>query len=387
MRRSGLILLALLATTPVGGAAQQTVGGRTSRRWIGTLLGAAAGVAAAGTYAALGGGAIGNCSRPQCVSIFSVSTGAIVGLMIGRESDRLYSLRYRYGRPLSLGGQRLDLRLTPLDVRVAGPTVAVAGESGVEILTSAPHLERVTTRGRGLRGVQLAELGRERLLVGTTIGLYAFPLAEDQTLGTLLAPGEVSALDLQDDRVLVANGRQAVLARMDGDSLQPLGTPRVFAEQVVDVAWDTRRAIAWVLTESAFVAVVASDTGLADSVGAFALPTPGRRLDVRGDTAAVAAGEGGVFVLNVATPGAPALIAQWSGARFAYDVALRQGVVYLAAGPEGLYVLDPGPQGGLVVRGLDRDFGFVAALHVSDDELFVVDRTGRALHRVALPAR
>jgi hypothetical protein len=387
MRRSALILLALLATVPADGAAQRAGGGRTPRRWIAGLIGAAVGAAAAGTYAGLSGGAIGHCSRPKCVTILSVSTGALIGFMIGRESDRLYALRYRYGRPLSLGGQRLDLRLTPLDVRVDGPTVAVAGEGGVEILTSTPQLERVTTRGRGLRGVQLAEPGRERLLVGTTIGLYAFPLADEETLGALIAPGEVSALDLKADRVLVANGRQAVLARMEGDSLQPLGTPRPFADQVVDVAWDTRRAIAWVLTESALVALATSDSGLADSLGAFALPTPGRRLDVRGDTAALAAGEGGVFVLDVAAPGSPALLAQWSGARFAYDVALRQGVVYLAAGPEGLYVLDSGPQGGLVVRGLDRHFGFVSALSVSDGGLFVVDRVGRALHRVALPAR
>lgn len=387
MRRSGLILLALLATTPVGGAAQQTAGGHTPRRWVAGLIGVAAGAAAAGTYAALSGGSIGNCSRPRCVTTLSILTGAVVGFMVGRESDRLYALRYRHGRPLSLGGQRLDLGLTPLEVRVLGPTVAVAGEGGVEILTSAPRLERVSTRGRGLRGVQLAEPARERLLVGTTIGLYTFPLGGDQTLGALLAPGEVSALVLRADRVLVANGRQGVLGRIDGDSLQPIGAPREFATPVADLAWDDRGSLAWVLTESALIAVAVTDTGLADSVGAFALPAPGRRLDVKGDTVAVAAGEGGVFVLNVAAPGAPALLAQWSGARFAYDVALRQGVVYLAAGPEGLYVLDPGPEGGLVVRGLDRHFGFVSAVRVADGELFVVDRTGRALHRVALPAR
>ena len=390
MRRTALALLAVLAVlaaAPPWAAAQRSHSSRTPRNWIAGLIGAALGGAAAGTYATLSGGAIGNCSRPKCVSILSVGTGALVGFMIGRESDRLYNLRYRFGRPITLRGQRLDLAFVPLDVRVHGPTVAVAGEGGVEILSGAPRLERVTTRGRGLRGVQLAEPERERLLVGTTIGLYAFPLGGDQTLGALLAPGEVSALDLRGERILIASGRQVALASALNDSLRTLGESRVFGSPVVDIAWDARRELAWVLTESALVAVAVADTALGDSVGAFALPAPGRRLDLEGDTAAVAAGEGGVFLLGVAEPRAPVVLAQWSGARFAYDVALRGGVVYLAAGPEGLYVLDAGAGGNFAVRGLDRHFGFVASLRVSNGELYVVDRAGKALHRVSLPAR
>lgn len=386
MRRTALILLAVLAAAPHGAAAQQSRGSRTPRKWIVGLIGAAMGGAAAGTYAALSGGAFGNCSRQRCVSILSVGTGALVGFMIGRESDRLYNLRYRFGRPITLSGQRLDLGLVPLDVRVHGPTVAVAGEGGVEILSSATRLERVTTRGSGLRGVQVAEPERERLLVGTTIGLYTFPLAGDQTLGALLAPGEVSALDLRGEQILVASGRQLALASAQEDSLRTLGEPRVFGSAVVDIAWDARRALAWVLTESALVAVAVADTALGDSVGAFALPSPGRRLDLDGDTAAIAAGEGGVFLLGVAEPRAPVVLAQWSGARFAYDVALRGGVVYLAAGPEGLYVLDAGAGGSFAVRGLDRHFGFVTSLRAANGQLYVVDRAGRALHRVPLPA-
>lgn len=385
MKRTALFLLALATVAPHGAAAQQG-GGRMPRRWIAGLIGAAAGAAAAGTYAALSGGAFGNCSRPKCVSILSVTTGALVGFMIGRESDRLYALRYRHGRPLSLGGQRFDLSLIPLEVRTHGATVAVAGEGGVEILRSAARLERVSTRGRGLRGVQLAEPEREWILVGTSIGLYAFPLGGDQPLGALLAPGEVSALDVEEDRLIVANARQGVLARIHGDSLQALGEPRVFGAPIADVAWDTRRSLTWVLTESALIAAAVTDSGFADSIGAFALPAPGRRLAIEGDTVAVAAGEGGVFLLSIADPRAPALLGQWSGARFAYDVALRHGVIYLAAGPEGLYVLDPAPDGTLVPRGLDRHLGFVSSLHAANGELYVVDRTGRALHRVALPA-
>lgn len=386
MRRISLIALALLTAAPSEGTAQQS-GGRTPRRWIASLIGAAAGAAAAGTYAALRGNALGSCSRPQCVSILSVTAGGLLGFMIGRESDRLYALRYRHGRPLTLGGQRLDLTFTPLEVRVHGPTVAVAGEGGVEIVRRAPRLERVSTRGRGLRGIQLAEPAPEHVLVGTTIGLYAFPLGDDQLLGALLSPGEVSALDVHADRIIMASGRRGVLARIQDDSLQTLGEPRVFGAPIVDVAWDGRHSVAWVLTESALLATVVTDSGLADSVAAFALPSPGRRLDLEGDTVAVAAGEGGIFLLNVADPRVPTLLGQWSGARFAYDVALRQGVVYLAAGPEGLYVLDPGPEGLLTPRGLDRNFGFVSSLRVANGELYVLDRTGRALYRVALPAR
>jgi len=386
MRRTALILLAVLAAAPHGAAAQQSRGSRTPRKWVAGLIGAAMGGAAAGAYAAFSGEALGNCSRPRCVGILTVGGGALLGYMVGRESDRLYNLRYHFGRPITLSGQRLDLGLVPLDVRVHGPTVVVAGEGGVEILSGALRLERVATRARGLRGVQLAEPERERLLVGTTIGLYAFPLGGEQTLGALLAPGQVSALDLRGERILVASGRQVALASAREDSVQTFGEPRVFGSAVVDIAWDSRRALAWVLTESALVAVAVADTALGDSVGAFALPSLGRRLDLEGDTVAVAAGQGGVFLLGVGEPRAPVVLAQWSGARFAYDVALSGGVVYLAAGPEGLYVLDAGTDGSFTVRGLDRHFGFVASLRVANGQLYVVDRVGRALHRVPLPA-
>jgi hypothetical protein len=381
MRRSALALLAILiaAPQPMSG---QTGGGRTPRRWIYTLAGAAAGAVAAGTYAALRGGSIGMCSNTKCVSAVSVGAGAVLGFLVGRELDRLHALRYRHGRPISLGGQRLDLALTPLEVRTHGPTVAVAGEGGVEILRDEGRLVRVTTRGRGLRGVQLAQPGRERVLVGTSVGLYDFPLGADQPLGTLLAPGEVSALDTDADRVLVANGRQGVLARLEADSLHTVGRPREFGAPIMDVAWDASRAVAWVLTEAALVATAVTDTGLADSLGAFALPGPGRRLAARGDTLVVAAGEAGVFLLSVADPRQPVAIGQWSGARFAYDAVLLGNLVYVAAGPEGLYVLEPTPHGALVPRGLDRHFGFVSSLHAANGELFVVDRAGRTVHRV-----
>jgi hypothetical protein len=77
-------------------------------------------------------------------------------------------------------------------------------------------------------------------------------------------------------------------------------------------------------------------------------------------------------------------VARWSEARYVYDVALWGGFVALAAGPEGLYLLEPALEG-LRPYGLERDAGFVSALAARDDALYLIDRNGGVIRRLTLP--
>jgi hypothetical protein len=59
--------------------------------------------------------------------------------------------------------------------------------------------------------------------------------------------------------------------------------------------------------------------------------------------------------------------------------------VYVAAGPEGLYVLRLTALGFTPV-GLSRSLGFVAAVEAGPDAIYLLDRAGFTLRRVPVPA-
>jgi hypothetical protein len=216
------------------------------------------------------------------------------------------------------------------------------------------------------------------LLVGTGVGLYRFPLTGDEA-GTLAHAGEISAASSDGQHIVVGLGTAFQIAAL-GDSLRFIGDPVEEGSRVVDVQW-SRPDLVWVLTEDRLGAYKVDSAGVATLLGADSLPATGRRLAIEDSTALIAAGAGGVFAVNIADPSAPKAIANWSGARFAYDATLVHGLAYLAAGPEGLYVLTLGPAG-FGPRGLDRDAGFVAAVKTDGQSIYLIDRTGGVLRRM-----
>jgi hypothetical protein len=135
-----------------------------------------------------------------------------------------------------------------------------------------------------------------------------------------------------------------------------------------------------VLTEER-LASYAWDADSLRPLGAMPLPTIARRLSLGPTIALIAAGSGGVYAADVRDPRAPSELANWSGARFVYDAAVRGDTVYVAAGPEGLYLLRLGPQGFESI-GLSRGLGFVAAVEAGRDAIYLLDRTGIVLRRL-----
>jgi hypothetical protein len=388
VKRAVLVLIAacLLHATFATAQEERAPHRHLPRRWLIAGIGVALTGAASIWYASNNHGLEGSCASTRCVATLTMVTGFSIGYLVGHEFDQLYEQRYRHAPPLELHPQRMPLSVIPYDIATRAGAIAAAGENGVEVVTGIPTFQRTDVRARGLRGVvaALPDPAANRLLVGTATGLYGFALTGDRVSGSLLAPGEIAALDLRGDRALAASDGALRTARLAGDSLAAISTGHGFPTRVTDVAWDPERNVAWILTEITLFAFAMGDSGLADSLGAVELPGTGRRLAVRGTSVAVAAGEGGVAVYDGADPRALRETSRWSRARFAYDVALGPTDVYVAAGPEGLYVLLPQPDGTMQPLGLARNLGFVSALAVDGDYLILLDRSGGFLRRIPI---
>jgi hypothetical protein len=371
-----LALLLTIAAQPLAGQAQ---GSRIPRKWLVAGIGALITGSIATVYALSFNKDIGGCSKASCVVPVSVALGAGVGFLIGKEMDDLYALRYSHAPPIDLRGRELPLAMTPNDLVVQDSTVLVTGGEGVEVVRAGPTLERLGLRARGLRGIGpvTADGRRNVLFVGSSVGLYRFPLLGEEP-GTLAYPDEISALSSDGAGLAIGIGPGIQLARV-GDSLETVGAPVPEDSRVMDLAWQGD-SLLWVLTEERLASYRREGDTLR-FLGALPLPTIARRLALDSTVALIAAGSGGVFAVDVRDAAAPAELTNWSGARFAYDVAAVGNTVYVAAGPEGLYILRLTPEGFRPV-GLSRSVGFVAAIEAGPEAVYLLDRTGVMLRRL-----
>ncbi len=377
MRRAAIIVLALSVSaaplTAQGGA-------RFPRKWIMAGVGALVSGAIAGVYAVHFERDIGGCSAVRCVVGVTVAAGAFLGFLMGSEMDRLYGLRYAHAPPLSLRGVELRLNVVPNDLALGASTVFVTGEQAVELIRAGPRLERLGMRARGLRGIGpiTADSAANTMFVGTGVGLYRFPLRGDAP-GTLAHPGEISAMSGYGEITAIGLGPDFQLVRI-ADSIIPLGDPVPEMSRVVDLAWQSSELL-WVLSEDRLASyAVRSDGGVSER-GEFVLPSIGRRFAIADTVAVIAAGSGGIYLLDIRNPDEPTEISNWSGARFAYDATIAGGLIYLAAGPEGLYVTRL-EEGRIIPVGLARQAGFVAAVEADGPWVYLLDRTGAMLRRV-----
>lgn len=388
-RAFALVILALAATTPRSSRAQaagespraSSSGGRHfPRRYLYAALGGGLGLGLSQLYTA-GKSYAGTCTSASCVTIVSAGGGALLGYLIGRESDELHTLRYKAGAPLSpritsgaLGGE-------PLFVAARDSLVAVAGASGVDVFISArAGLAMAARRAAGIRGITGADLVPRSgaLALVSSSGFYLYPAGTGP--GSLLrGGGAAAAVATTGDRAFVATGTRVESVPLSADSSRTW--PGIdLARTVHALAWDAQRSLLWAAADSDLVTLRPEGDSLA-VVGVIRLGAPGRRVAALGRRVAVALGEGGVRLFDVADPTAPVERAHWTAARFAYDVALSTTRLFVAAGGDGLYVLDA-DGGASPVIGLVRDVGFAVGVTVRGDNAYVIDREGRALRRM-----
>jgi len=329
VKRALLLLLAIaLVATPAPVNAQD----RLPRKFLFAGIGVGIGLGITAAYSAGNFSKnIGWCTSPECVGIVSSVGFGFVGYLVGREVDQHYALRYRAAPPISLQGNTRALRTRATTLALDRSLLAAHGDDGVELVAALPALAYLGHRGQGLRDVTGTAVDdtRQRLLLGTTTGLYLYTLSGDAP-GTRVLSGETAAVAPRGERVAVATATALRIGTVAGDSVSWRADSTTAADRITALRWQ-RDDLLWVLTESALWAYGVSADDSVTMLGRVDLRGSLRRLAVRDTLAAIAAGSEGVYLVDIRTPAAPREIAQWSEPRYVYDVALWRDALAVAA--------------------------------------------------------
>jgi hypothetical protein len=251
---------------------------------------------------------------------------------------------------------------------------------GVQLFTNDSKLSPGILRAAGVRGIITVDLAPRSgwMVLGSPAGLYLYP--PGQGPGSLIRDGDVSAAVAGPDRVYFIADHRIEVAPVKADTTRQW--PGIdLPSPARALAVDTAHGILWAATDSALFALRPAGDSLV-RVGEAPLGLGARRLAVNGPLLAVALGERGVRLYDITVPVAPSVRADWTMARFAYDVSLDASRMFVAAGPEGVYVVDvSGTQPQTI--GLARVLGFASALVSYHGDTFVLDRRTNQLRRFA----
>jgi hypothetical protein len=386
--RFALLALTLAATTPaLPGRLRAQEGAapdhRTPRSTILAIVGGLVGGALGTVFARSSSSNLrGSCLGIQCVIVAATAGGATFGYLIGREYDRSWAERYRGVRPIDIPSVNADLDGVPVALAASDSAVAVAGSDGVVLFRSGETLQAQARRAGGLRGISVVALARESgwIALGSPSGLYLYPPGGGP--GALARSGAVSAITASERSVLVGVASRLEVAPFETDTTRTWpGVTLAGGGAVRDVAIDTERSLAWVVSSRELSSYRLEGDSLVGPLAAVSLAGGGLRLALARDTIAVALGELGIRFFDATDPTNPRAFADWHVARFVYDVSMDRGRVFAAAGPEGVYVLTLAA-GKPEAIGLARDLGFVSALVSRGGYTYILDRRTNTLRRI-----
>jgi len=383
-RLSGLLLVPLaLAGSPLSLAAQQ-VGDSAATCAVthprprsliygiaGTLLG---GLLAFGFGKGSGGG------RDVGTIAIGAAAGGLAGFFVGRQLDERRAIAFRGTPSLRIPNVDADLEGDPTVVTLRDKTAAVGGSAGVQMFTSLDdRLILVSRRAVGLHGVDAMDIAPRSgwLALGSRAGLYLYPPVSGP--GLLVRRASVDAIAAAETRVFVGIGNRVESVPVRSDSVQEYPGAMLDAP-IRDLQLDEPRAILWASTDHSLVALRIAGDSLV-TIGSVPLEGSGLRFTIQKDLAAVAMGEKGVALFDVTDPTKPQLKTVWTAAHFAYDVSIDASRLYVAAGPEGVYLVDVSGQSPRTI-GLARSLGFASAIVSGDGHTFILDRRTNTLRRI-----
>jgi hypothetical protein len=373
-------LLAAMVARPVAAQERDASSGRTPRSRVLAIVGVlAGGLVGLGFSLASDQHGHGRCGAVPCAVFAGAAGGGILGFFIGHEYDRNFRMYYRGVPPLQPPSITADLNGTPTLLAVRDGLVAVAGSAGVQTFRSTGGLALEAHRGGGLHDIDALDIALDsgRLVLGSSAGLYLFPPRQGR--GTLIRSGAVGAAATSRDHVYFGVGDRIEVAPLLAASVH--GWPGVtLATPLRDAELDTLHHVLWGITGRALVAFDVTADSLA-RLSTMPIDGGGSQLAIQHDRAAIALGERGVLLVDIANPTAPHVIARWTTARFAYDVSLDSTRMFVAAGPEGVYVVDVGGTAPRTI-GLARSLGFATALVSRGGHTYILDRRENVLRRI-----
>jgi len=338
---------------------------------VGTLIG---GLAAFGFSKGSGGG------RSPGTIAAGAAAGGLAGFFIGRQLDERRAIAFHGTPALRLPHVDVELEGEPSVLTLRDSTAAVGGSAGVQMFAAMDErLVLLSRRAAGLQGVDALDIAPRSgwLAIGSRAGLYLYPPARGP--GLLVRRASINAIAAADTRVFIAIDNRIESVPVKADSVREYPGSTLDAS-VRDLQLDEARAVLWASTDHSLVALRITGDSLVP-IGSVPLAGSGLRFVMEKSLAAVAMGEKGVALFDVADPTQPKLRSIWTAAHFAYDVSIDSGRLYVAAGPEGVYVVDVS---GDVPRtiGLARSLGFASAIVSGDGHTFILDRRANALRRI-----
>jgi hypothetical protein len=254
---------------------------------------------------------------------------------------------------------------------------AAYGVGGVQLFSARGRPDLIGVRAPGLQNVTEASLvtAEQRFALTASGGLYKFPLA--QGLGSRLRPAPAGTVTAYKMEYLLGSGTRVERVPANAEAEAATWPGLALDDTVRSIRPDERGNI-WALTTSSLYSLRPESDSFA-VVGRIPLPSGARRIDVQGSTLAVALGDSGVRFIDVTEPAQPRTISEWRGTAFVYDVALDNGVAFVAAGIDGLAKITIGATPRL--DGLARELGFVVAVVARAPDVWVLDRSGSAVVR------
>jgi hypothetical protein len=338
---------------------------------VGTVLG---GLAAFGFSKGSGGG------RNVGTIAVGAAAGGLAGFFVGRQLDERRSIAFHGTPQLRIPNVGVELDGEPSVLTVRDSVAAVGSSVGVEMFADLDsRLVLVSHRATGLHGVDALDIAPSSkwLAIGSRAGLYLYP--PERGPGVLVRRASVNAIAASESRAFVALDNRVENVPVTTDSVREY--PGVTLDAPIrDLQLDEPRALLWASTDHSLVALRITGDSLA-TIGAVPLAGSGLRLTIRKSLAAVAMGEKGVAFFDISDPARPKLKTVWTAAHFAYDVSIDGARLYVAAGPEGVYLVDLSGETPRTI-GLARSLGFASAVVSGDGHTFILDRRTNQLRRI-----
>ena len=308
------------------------------------------------------------------------AAGGLAGFFVGRQIDERRAIAFHGIPQLRVPNVGIELEGEPSVLAYRDSITAVGGSTGVQMFADIDsRLVLVSHRAAGLHGVDALDLapGSKWLAIGSRAGLYLYPPSRGP--GILVRRASVSAIAAAETRVFVAFDNRVESVPVQADSVRDYPGLTLDAS-VRDLVIDEARAVLWASTDHSLVALRITGDSLVP-IGSVPLAGSGLRVTIQQSLAAVAMGEKGVALFDIADPTHPTLKTVWTAAHFAYDVSIDGSRLYVAAGPEGVYLVDLSGQTPRTI-GLARSLGFASAIVSGDGHTFILDRRTNALRRI-----
>ena len=338
---------------------------------VGAVLG---GLAAFGFSRGSGGG-----RSPGTIAV-GAAAGGLAGFFVGRQIDERRAVAYHGTASLRIPNVGVDLEGDPNVLALRGEVAAVGGSVGVQLFSATDdHLALLSHRASGLKGVDALDIAPRSgwLALGSRAGLYLYPPGSGP--GNLVKRASVSSVAAAETRVFVAFDNKVESVPVKSDSVREYPGSTLDAP-IRDLQLEEPRALLWASTDHSLVALRISGDSLVQ-IGSAPLVGSGSRFTIAHTTAAVAMGEKGVALFDISDPTQPKLRTIWTGAHFAYDVSIDAQRLYVAAGPEGVFLVDLSGDTPRTI-GDARSLGFASAIVSGDGHTFILDRRTNALRRI-----